>query len=661
MQGVKGTVAMKVEALQALRELLGPQAVLLPIPHGEKGPRATSWQKTTLEDMERLEYMQQFANGCNVGVLLGKASSGLCTIDLDLDDEVEGFLAINPKLRETLRSRRVRGCNVWVRIVGDYPPSGKIKAGDGRDWGEWRADGNQTVIYGEAIDRKKGETQPTRYTIVRHANPIEVCFDEIQWPEGLLLPGFTPEEPLAPHDDLEQRFGPPYYEDEKGQFTGLNESYWAGLYAAENILLFEPDERAFYKYDSESGLYLPESESALKCKLSARMLEESRQMNVFGIQRRRTASTLSNIVSHLRGIAEKRDVFTKRLPIVHLANGVVVFRDDGEADFVEFSPDFYSRNASPISFDPKSKCERFLNELVLPAVHPDDVILLQKFGGMFLLGRNRAQRFVILDGLAGRGKTQFANVMQGVIGHINCTQLRTKHLGERFETFRFLKKTLLVGVDVDPDFLSTKGAAVLKGLVGGDWFDAEQKGGSASFPFQGTFNVLITSNARLRVRLQGDMGAWRRRLNIVRFEAPPPKTTIPDFGAYLVRTEGAGILNWLLRGAAMVLQEIPETGGDIALTERQKGIVDSLLAESESLRHFLAEGVVKDAEHDLSVKEIVEAYAMYCPTKGWKPLPVTEVHETLEGLMLDLFAVSKAHSIKRDGASVRGFRGVRLK
>ena len=36
----------------------------------------------------------------------------------------------------------------------------------------------------------------------------------------------------------------------------------------------------------------------------------------------------------------------------------------------------------------------------------------------------------------------------------------TKHLVERFELYRYLKKTLLVGVDVEADFLSTKGAAV---------------------------------------------------------------------------------------------------------------------------------------------------------------------------------------------------------
>ena len=80
------------------------------------------------------------------------------------------------------------------------------------------------------------------------------------------------------------------------------------------------------------------------------------------------------------------------------------------------------------------------------------------------------------------------------------------HLNDRFELFRYLKKNLLVGVDVPGQFLSEKGAYVIKGLVGGDWFDAEQKCGTGSFPFQGNFCILITSNSRLQVRLDGDTG-----------------------------------------------------------------------------------------------------------------------------------------------------------
>jgi hypothetical protein len=175
---------------------------------------------------------------------------------------------------------------------------------------------------------------------------------------------------------------------------------------------------------------------------------------------------------------------------------------------------------------------------------------------------------------------------------------------------------------------------------------------------QGNFNVLITSNARLRVRLQGDVGAWRRRINIVRYEAPPPAKKINDFGSMLVKLEGSGILNWALMGAQKVLNEIPETGGDFVLTDRQRGIVDSLLAESDSLRNFLQARVVADAGGDMTVTEIVEGYAAYCPDQKWQAMPITEVQRQLEGLMLELFGVSKCHGVERNEKHHRGFRGV---
>ena len=94
--------------------------------------------------------------GMNLGVLLGKPSDRLCTIDLDNDSDVEPFLDANPRLRDTTRTKRVRGCNSWVRIVGDYPPNTVLKV-DGKILGEWRADGNQTIIYGQAIDKKRAK------------------------------------------------------------------------------------------------------------------------------------------------------------------------------------------------------------------------------------------------------------------------------------------------------------------------------------------------------------------------------------------------------------------------------------------------------------------------------------------------------------------------
>jgi hypothetical protein len=640
-----------------LRNLLGNDRVLLPIKRGYKKPFERDWQTFTPARMQDPKYLAQLNHEGNIGVLLGR---GLVTIDIDRDGAVEPFLNINPKLRETLRSRRVRGCNVWVQITGDYPKSCKLRNRTGGDWGEFRADGNQTVIHGEAIDRKKGETKPTRYKIINRVKPVELPFNEIQWPNDLVLPWVR--ESLSTTgakdiDDLRRLYGEPFYLDQDGAPCLLNQSFWAGLFASENIVVWEPLEGAFYTYNGETGIYGEISVDVIKQRLSDRLLEASRQMNCFWLEKQRTDARLNNIVAHLRGIVERRGAFSQRHRRIHLDNGVFSFDNGGE--LLDYSPAFVSRNRSPIAFDENAKCERFLSELVCSAVLPEDALLLQKYAGLCLLGVNLIQRMLILDGESARGKTQFANVIQAVVGRENVTQLRTRWLAERFETYRFLKKTLLIGVDVEPNFLSTKGATVLKGLVGGDWFDAEQKLGTGSFPIQGNFCVIVTSNTRLRVRLCGDVGAWRRRLLIVRYEAPPPKKIIPDFGTLLAQQEGSGILNWCIGGLDKLLRDIDESaGGDIALTDRQKKIVDSLLAESDSVRFFLRDCVERTPDADVSVSELVEAYAAFCPDMGWQPLPITEVHASLEGLMLELFQVTKSHCVRRDGKSVRGFFGV---
>jgi phage/plasmid-associated DNA primase len=202
---------------------------------------------------------------------------------------------------------------------------------------------------------------------------------------------------------------------------------------------------------------------------------------------------LDRIVGHLRGILEHKAAFDRKdQRTVHLANGVYCFDNGGAV--MPFTPSLISRNVSPIGYDSASACPRFLNELLLPAVHEEDVGLIQKYGGMSLLGKNVIQRMLILDGYTARGKTQLANVIQEIVGRENVAQLRTRLLDQRFELYRFVKKTLLVGVDVDAEFLSTSAAYVLKGLVGGDYFNAEQKFGTGDFYFEGDFCVLITSN-----------------------------------------------------------------------------------------------------------------------------------------------------------------------
>ena len=108
----------------------------------------------------------------------------------------------------------------------------------------------------------------------------------------------------------------------------------------------------------------------------------------------------------------------------------------------------------------------------------------------------------------------------------------------------------------------------------------------------------------------------------------------------LLREEGSGILRWALAGFVKLQAEFAERG-DFALTDAQRGRVDSLLAESDSLRLFVKERMARHEYGDVTTSEIQQAYAEFCADKGWNALPITVVERTLPDIMLDVFHVTK--------------------
>ena len=139
---------------------------------------------------------------------------------------------------------------------------------------------------------------------------------------------------------------------------------------------------------------------------------------------------------------------------------------------------------------------------------------------------------------------------------------------------------------------------------------AEKKGSNESFNLNGNFNLMITCNERLHIRIEGDVDAWRRRLLIIPYEAEPPKIKIDNFAEKLMAEEGEGILNYAVEGAILYLKEIKEVG-DFKLSKTQQKRIDDLLSESESVRHFLEERCVREDGEDITRNEVLEAYSDY--------------------------------------------------
>ena len=352
-----------------------------------------------------------------------------------------------------------------------------------------------------------------------------------------MLPwGPEPEDPgIAADRQLAEEHGATFTRSDRGKLA-LNSMYFVARFARPGDVLYEPGESSFYAYDGERGVWRKRTTATLKVEMAEELKEYADAL--YGEDRTQIVNArnerfLSGLVGLLQGHVEERDAFTREHGVVHVSNGMLHLNTD-PASLRPFAASYYSRNVAPVAYDLAAECPRFRRELLESALAPDDVSLVQRYAGACLLGRNLAQKILVLTGTAGGGKSTLVEILERLLGIENMGQLRTEHLHERFETARFIGKQLLTGKDVEGRFLEAKGAHALKALVGHDLLDAERERSNDSFPVRGDFSVVITCNSRLRVRLDGDADAWRRRLLLVRYERPKPERPERDFAGRLL-------------------------------------------------------------------------------------------------------------------------------
>jgi len=147
------------QILERLYSILG-QAVLLPIPKGQKGPALKGWPNITFAQSAQPDHqgqlIQALERGGNLGALLGPSSGGLIALDIDDDGLVPVVIDLHPWLAKTLRTRGARGCQFWFRLEPEAEfPRGQailnLRNNQGEVYGELRlggAGGAQSVLFG---------------------------------------------------------------------------------------------------------------------------------------------------------------------------------------------------------------------------------------------------------------------------------------------------------------------------------------------------------------------------------------------------------------------------------------------------------------------------------------------------------------------------------
>ena len=163
--------------ISRLRRLLGDNAVFVPCPRGQKGPRFTGWQGWTASDTDFTLASGGF-DGRNIAVLLGERTAFYC-LDFDDEENRQTFTAANPSIADTFQVTGRRGAKYIISADTPPPFSGKDVTFDGSTVCEI-LQGNATIA----------GTHPEGIEYQDNGKPVQsVSWESIRWPVGWELPG----------------------------------------------------------------------------------------------------------------------------------------------------------------------------------------------------------------------------------------------------------------------------------------------------------------------------------------------------------------------------------------------------------------------------------------------------------------------------------------
>mgnify|MGYP002349552023 CR=1 FL=1 len=455
------------------------------------------------------------------------------------------------------------------------------------------------------------------------------------------------------NSELASRYGNPVEPKGNGSFQ-INQRYFAGSLLAENHLRFVVNR--WYIFDGKC--WHPVARAVIIKKTSDLFTQWIQSTGYLSLQSQITVSLLTSIEKIAQSFAFFAEFPSMDWRLVPCQNTVLRW-DDVSAEFVpeEFSPEQNVRFLLAVDYAPNTDYEEFKRNVLEEVLGVDDSQLLQRYLGAALLPVNLTENFLLLQGIGGSSKSLLVRLLVEILGDGRVFDLNIKALGHDYELSGLDGQTLLVASESAGDALCSSGASFIKKMVGGDKIQTRLKYINEKRQLCGNYSLIIVSNEQTAFHYEGSGEEWRRRLLPIFFTKRHGKV-IKGLVHQLLEQHGAGILNWLLVGAAEVLR----LQWQIPLTPDQEIRRDRLIARSEPVRLFIENCIGLSAGDDFSSEE---AYTRYCELGKDGTLPILAREAFFRQFavkMLEVFpGATGSNNIRRDKRTSRGYRGYKLK
>ena len=299
---------------------------------------------------------------------------------------------------------------------------------------------------------------------------------------------------------------------------------------------------------------------------------------------------------------------------VNFRNG---YYDPIEQVMIEHDPKYLSLNQIPFEFD-TGKREEVLagGEAIrkyLSISLPDETEqrMLWEFTGYCMTTDTKIQKFLMLTGNGGTGKSVLIDMIQGMVGLENCSNIPLQDLNRRFYATGLFGKVLNACGDIPCKAMDS--TDIIKKAVGEDALIYEKKG-EDPMSFFSHAKQLFSCNG-LPENREDKSDAFYRRLMILEMNHVVTAEE-KDTG---LKKKVASEMDYAICMAMDGLHDL-YARGCFEESENSKACVEKVQRASDSVRAFLDEMICRKEGSRIERSRMYEMYEDYCKDNGRQPL-----------------------------------------
>lgn len=284
-------------------------------------------------------------------------------------------------------------------------------------------------------------------------------------------------------------------------------------------------------------------------------------------------------------------------------------------------PEYYSINQVPHEYDPDAEYHSTVSERFLEGIFPDarDREMFLAFCGYCMTANTSLQKFMIIIGVPGSGKSTAINLLIDAVGAENVSCITLQDLNERFTPTELLGKLLNACADLPKKALDQVDA--IKRITGEDLVKGEYKGGKV-FAFRSYAKLIFSAN-EMPVNLDEKSDAFYRRM--LSIEVMQKGEVIPDLKEGL-----ASSMPGFIRECVAALTRLYTTRREID-SPNSKRLVHEYHRESDNVQAFLDDRIERKPGDRIERTELFKLYENYCYFNQWTPLSSRSFYKNLRG------------------------------